>query len=65
MVKASSIAVDLVDVQSNTYIDDTELRTGSGTLHFELSNSGLWPFVKYAVQYLNDELQQMLKFNVQ
>jgi hypothetical protein len=65
-VKASWIAVEVEDVEPNTFIDETELSTGSGTLHFELSNNGLWPFGKYAVQlYLNGELQQTLEFTVQ
>jgi hypothetical protein len=65
-VMASWFAVEVEDVDPNTFIDETELSTGSGSLHFELSNNGLWPTGKYAVKvYLNGELQQTLEFIVQ
>jgi hypothetical protein len=66
VVKASWMALAVDGVEPNTLIDETELTTGSGTLHFELNNNGLWPLGKYAVQlYLDGELEQTLEFTVQ
>jgi hypothetical protein len=66
MVKASSIAVEVEGEEPDNFIDETEFGTGSGTLHFVLGNSALWPLGRYAVQlYLNGELQQTLEFTVQ
>lgn len=66
VVKASWMALAVDGVEPNTFIDETELTTGSGTLHFELNNNGLWPLGKYAVQlYLDGELEQTLEFTVQ
>jgi hypothetical protein len=65
-VKAAWTAVDVEGVAANTAVDEYELVTGSGTLHFELSNNNLWPRGKYKVDlYLNDELDQTLEFEVQ
>lgn len=66
VIKASWVAVDVEGAEPNTFIDETELSTGSGTVHFELSNNGLWPLGKYAVQlYLNGELDQSVEFTVE
>jgi hypothetical protein len=66
VIKASWQAVDVEGAEPNTFIDETELSTGSGKVHFELSNNGLWPLGKYAVQlYLNGELDQTIEFTVQ
>jgi len=66
VIKASWVAVDVEGAEPNTFIDETELSTGSGTVHFELSNNGLWPLGKYAVQlYLNGELEQTVEFTVE
>lgn len=65
-VKASWVAAEVEGVEPNTFIDEAELSTGSGSVHFELSNNGLWPAGKYEVQiYLNDELERTLEFTVQ
>jgi hypothetical protein len=65
-VKASWTAVEVQGEQPNTFIDEAELTTGSGTLHFELSNDGLWPVGKYKVElFLNGELDRTLEFEVQ
>ena len=66
VVRAAWTAVAVEGEDPNTFIDDAELTTGSGTLHFELSNDGLWPAGTYKVDlYLNDELNQSLEFQVQ
>lgn len=65
-VKASWTAVEVQGEQPNTFIDEAELTTGSGTLHFELSNDGLWPVGKYKVDlFINGELDRTLEFEVQ
>ena len=64
-VKAAWTAVQAEGVEPNTFIDEHELTTGSGTLHFELSNDNLWPIGQYKVDlYLNGELDQTLEFEV-
>ena len=65
-VKASWTAVEVDGEQPNTFIDEAELTTGSGILHFELNNDGLWPVGKYKVDlFLNGELKRTLEFEVQ
>lgn len=65
-VKASWTAVEVDGEQPNTSIDQAELTSGSGTLHFKLSNNGPWPAGKYKVDlYLNDKLDKTLEFSVQ
>ncbi len=65
-VRASWTAVDVQGQNPNTSIDQKEITTGSGTLHFQLSNSSPWPTGKYKVDlYLNDKLDQTLEFSVQ
>ena len=65
-VKASWTAVEVQGEQPNTFIDEAELTTGSGLLHFELGNDGLWPVGKYKVDlFLNGELGRTLEFEVQ
>lgn len=65
-VKASWTAVEVEGVEPNLFIDETELTTGSGTLHFELSNDNLWPTGKYKVDlYLDGKLERTLDFEVQ
>ena len=66
VVKAAWTAVDVADTEANTAIDETELTSGSGTLHFELSNDNAWPAGTYKVDlYINDKLAQTVEFNVQ
>ncbi len=65
-VKASWTAVQAEGVEPNTFIDETDLTSGSGNLQFELSNSSLWPSGTYKVDlYLNGELDRTLEFTVQ
>jgi hypothetical protein len=65
-VKAAWTAVAVEGAEPDTFIDETELTTGSGNLHFELTNDGPWPAGTYKVDlYLNDELKQTLEFQVQ
>ncbi len=65
-VKAVWTAVQVEGADPNTYLQETELTTGSGTLTFQLSNSNLWPAGTYKVDiYLNDELDRTLEFQVQ
>ncbi len=65
-VKASWTAVEVENEQPNTFIDEAELVTGSGTIHFDLSNDGLWPVGKYKVDlFINGELDRTLDFEVQ
>ena len=63
VVKADWSAVDIEGEQPNTFIDSAEVTSGTGSLHFELSNQGPWP---YKVElYLNGELKETLEFTVQ
>ncbi|MBT3389597.1 MAG: hypothetical protein HN413_04225 [Chloroflexi bacterium] len=65
-VKAVWIAVQADGVDPNFLIDETEITSGSNSLHFELSNDNLWPTGKYKVElYLNGELDRTLEFEVQ
>jgi hypothetical protein len=64
-VKASWTAVEVEGADPNTFIDETVLTTGSGSLHFQLSNNGLWPNGRYKVDlYLDDELDRTIEFDV-
>jgi hypothetical protein len=65
-VKASWTAVQAEGVTPDTFIDETELTSGSADLHFQLSNNNLWPAGTYKVDlYLNGELDRTLTFEVQ
>lgn len=65
-VKASWTAMEVEGEQPNTFLDEAELTTASGILHFELSNEGLWPAGKYKVDiFLNGGLERTLEFEVQ
>ena len=48
-VKAVWVAVDAEGVDPDLTIEETELTTGGGQLHFELSNDKMWPVGKYKV----------------
>ena len=66
VVKAEWIAVDVENTEPNFVIDIVEITTGSDTLTFNLSNTGLWPLGNYRVDiYLNEELTNSLDFSVQ
>jgi len=65
-VRAVWTAISGEGVEPNTPIDQVELATRSGALHFELSNAGPWPVGVYQVElYLNGELDRTLEFIVQ
>jgi hypothetical protein len=65
-VKAVWTAVQVQGADPNTKLDETELQSGDGTLHFKLSNNTAWPAGKYKVDlYLNDKLAQTIDFQVQ
>ena len=64
-VKAAWTAVNVEGEDPDLFLDETELTTGSNILTFELSNNSLWPIGSYKVDlYLNDELDQILEFEV-
>ena len=64
-VKTSWTAVAVEGVEPNLFIDETELTSGSNSLHFQLSNDSLWPLGSYKVDiYLNGELDRTLEFEV-
>lgn len=65
-VKAVWTAVETDGTEPNFVIDEVELTSGSGNLHFTLTNDKLWPVGKYKVDlFLNDELSQSLEFEVE
>jgi hypothetical protein len=65
-VKAVWTAVQVDGTDPDTKIDETEITSGSGTLHFKLSNDNPWPTGKYKVDlYLNDKLAKTVEFQVQ
>jgi hypothetical protein len=64
-LKAVWIAVDVEDTEPNLTINETEINTGSGLVHFQLSNDNLWPLGKYKVEiYLDGKLAKTLEFEV-
>ena len=65
-MKTEWIAVDVENTEPNYLIDTVEVTTGSDTLTFNLSNTGLWPVGDYRADiYLNEELTNSLTFTVQ
>jgi hypothetical protein len=65
VLKAAWTAVEAQDTEPNLAITETELTTGSGLIHFTLSNDNLWPTGKYKVDiYMNDQLAKTLDFEV-
>jgi hypothetical protein len=65
-VKAVWTAEQVDGAQPNTQIGQYETTTGSGTLHFKLTNDTAWPNGKYKVDlYLNDKLARTMEFQVQ
>ncbi len=64
-VKAVWTAVQVEGYEGETYLDETVLTSGDGTLTFQMSNSNLWPIGRYKVDlYLNDTLARTLEFEV-
>ncbi len=65
-IKAVWTAVQVSGADANTKIDQSELTSGSATLHFKLTNNGAWPTGTYKVDlYLNDKLDKTVEFQVQ
>ncbi len=65
-IKAVWTAVQVDGADPNTLIDQSEITSGSGALHFKLANKGDWPMGKYKVDlYLNDKLDRSVDFQVQ
>lgn len=65
-IKAIWTAVQVDGVDPDTLIDQTELTSGSGALHFKLTTDSVWPGGKYKVElYLNDKLDRSVEFQVQ
>jgi len=66
VIKAVWSAVDVPDVESGMVLTETEFTTGSGLVHFTLSNDTPWPAGTYKAEiYLNAELVQSLEFTVE
>jgi len=66
VIKAVWTAVDAVDVEPGMVISETEFTTGSGLVHFTLSNDNPWPTGTYKADILlNAELVQTLEFTVE
>ena len=64
-LKAVWTAVEAQDTEPNFLINETEFVTGSGQVHFTLSNDNLWPIGKYKVDiYMNDQLAKTVEFEV-
>jgi hypothetical protein len=65
-VKAVWTAVDVQDTEPGLVINETEFTTGSGLVHFTLSNDSPWPTGAYRAEiYLGGELVKTLDFQVQ
>lgn len=66
VIKAVWTAVDVVDVEPGMVISETEFTTGSGLVHFTLSNDSPWPTGTYKAEiFLGEELAATLEFSVQ
>lgn len=66
VVKAVWTAVAVEGYEPDLLIDDYEITTGSGTVHFSLEGGSPWPIGSYKVDlYLNDELNETLTFEVE
>jgi len=66
VIKAVWTAVDVVDVEPGMLISETEFATGSGLVHFTLSNDNPWPAGTYKVEiFLGEELVETLEFTVE
>ena len=64
-LKAVWVAVEVEDTEPNLVMNETEFATGTGLVHFRLSNSDLWPHGQYKVDiYLGDKLAKTLEFEV-
>jgi hypothetical protein len=64
-LKAVWTAVEAQDTDPNMVITETEITTGSGLVHFTLTNDNLWPTGKYKVDiYMDGQLARTLEFEV-
>lgn len=65
VAKAIWTAVSVEGYEPNLLIDEYEITSGSGTVHFSLESENLWPAGSYKVDlYLNGELVKTLTFEV-
>jgi hypothetical protein len=65
-VKAAWTVVEAQDTEPNVLIDEAEISSGDGQIHFDLTNDKLWPAGQYKVDlYLNDKLDRTLEFQVE
>ncbi len=65
-MKAVWTAVDVQDTELGLVINETEFTTGSGLVHFTLSNDSLWPTGTYRAEIcMGGELVKTLDFSVQ
>ena len=66
ILKSVWTAVDVQDTEPGLVINETEVTTGSGLVHFTLSNDSLWPTGTYRAEvYLSEELVKTIDFSVQ
>ena len=65
-LKATWIAVEAEGTEPNFLIQETDFVTGSGLVHFDLSNTNLWPKGSYKVEiFMNGDLQETVNFTVE
>lgn len=65
-LKAIWTAVQTDGSEPDTFIYESEITRGSGSIYFELSSSIPWPKGTYKVDiYLNGELDRTIEFEVQ
>jgi hypothetical protein len=65
-LKVAWIAVNAEGLDPNYVIKETDYKSGDGTVHFDLTNSMLWPVGSYKADvYLNGKLDRSLTFEVQ
>ena len=65
-IKAVWTTVEVAGAEPGLVINETEFTTGSGLVHFTLSNDGPWPAGSYKVEIsLGEELVKTLEFSVQ
>lgn len=64
-INATWFAVNTEGIEPNLVIEQTQLITSSGIVHFELTNETLWPKGDYRLDlFLNGNLSQILEFKV-
>jgi hypothetical protein len=66
ILKSVWTAVDVQDTEPGLLLNETEFTSGSGLVHFTLSNDSLWPTGTYRAEiYLGEELVKTLDFSVE